>query len=133
MSIMPFDLPITFPSEVSRLKRQAEAERDWTATQRIAAVAQTLEVVRALASLMGCSARSHGHGVHLNYSSHLQRREKIPHSRTHFSDSGKEDGGKENDFPFPHLPKMEGGAVRGKGRSRPPIASQAFKAAPPRR
>ena len=53
---MPFDLPISFPSEVSRLKRQAETERDWTATQRIAAVAQTLEVVRALASAGGRSA-----------------------------------------------------------------------------
>jgi len=53
---MPFDLPISFPSEASRLKRQVETERDWTATQRIAAVAQTLEVVRTLASAGGRSA-----------------------------------------------------------------------------
>jgi hypothetical protein len=53
---MSFDLPISFPSEISRLKRQVETERDWTATQRIAAVAQTLEVVRALASAGGRSA-----------------------------------------------------------------------------
>jgi hypothetical protein len=50
---MAFDLPISFPSEVSCLRRQVETERDWTATQRIAAVAQTLEVVRALASAGG--------------------------------------------------------------------------------
>jgi hypothetical protein len=53
---MPFDLPISFPSEVSRLERQVATERDWTATQRIAAVAQTLEVVRALAAAGGRSA-----------------------------------------------------------------------------
>jgi hypothetical protein len=53
---MALDLPISFPSEVSRLKRQVETERDWTATQRIAAVAQTLELVRALASAGGRSA-----------------------------------------------------------------------------
>ena len=53
---MPFELPISFPSEASRLERQVETERGWTATQRIAAVAQTLEVVRALASAGGRSA-----------------------------------------------------------------------------
>ena len=53
---MPLDLHISFPSEVSRLKRQAETQRDWTATQRIAAVAQTLAAVRALASAGGRSA-----------------------------------------------------------------------------
>ena len=53
---MLLDLPISFPSEVSRLQRQAEIERDWTATQRIAAVAQTLKAVRALASAGGRSA-----------------------------------------------------------------------------
>jgi hypothetical protein len=53
---MPFELPISFPSEASRVKRQAETERDWTATQRIAAVAQTVEVVRALALAGGRSA-----------------------------------------------------------------------------
>ncbi len=53
---MLLDLTISFPSEVSRLERQAEIERDWTATQRIAAVAQTLKAVRALASAGGRSA-----------------------------------------------------------------------------
>lgn len=53
---MLLDLPISFPSEVARLERQVEIERDWTATQRIAAVAQTLRTVRALASAGGRSA-----------------------------------------------------------------------------
>jgi len=46
---MLLDLPIAFPSEVSRLERQVLIEHDWTPSQRIAAVAQTLKVVRALA------------------------------------------------------------------------------------
>jgi hypothetical protein len=53
---MPYDLAISFPSEVARLKRQVENERDWTATQRIAAVAQSLKLVRTLASAGGRSA-----------------------------------------------------------------------------
>ncbi len=54
---MSFNLPISFPSEVSRLRRQVEMERNWTATQRIAAVAQSLEVVQALAAAGGRSAQ----------------------------------------------------------------------------
>lgn len=53
---MSFDLPISFPSEVSRLRRQVEIEGNWTSTQRIAAVAQTLKAVKALASAGGRSA-----------------------------------------------------------------------------
>ena len=53
---MSLDLPISFPSEVSRLQRQVEIERNWTSTQRIAAVAQTLKAVNALASAGGRSA-----------------------------------------------------------------------------
>ena len=54
---MSLDLPISFPSEVSRLERQVEIERSWTPTQRIAAVADTLAVVKALASAGGRSAQ----------------------------------------------------------------------------
>jgi hypothetical protein len=50
------DLSISFPSEVSRLERQVEIERGWTATQRIAAVVESLKAVRALAAAGGRSA-----------------------------------------------------------------------------
>ena len=53
---MLHDLTISFPSEVTRLERQVEAERDWTATQRIAAVAEMLKAVKALAAAGGRSA-----------------------------------------------------------------------------
>ena len=50
------DPTISFPAEVARLERQVEIERDWTATQRIAAVAESLKVVTALAAAGGRSA-----------------------------------------------------------------------------
>ncbi len=53
---MLVDLGISFPSEVSRLERQVEIERDWTAAQRIAAVAQMLKAVRVLGLAGGQSA-----------------------------------------------------------------------------
>ena len=49
---MSLDLPISFPSEVSRLERQVEIERSWTPTQRLAAVADALAAAEAL-SLAG--------------------------------------------------------------------------------
>jgi hypothetical protein len=49
-------LPIKFPSQVSRIERQVEAERGWSASQRIAAVAESLDVVRALAAAGGRAA-----------------------------------------------------------------------------
>jgi hypothetical protein len=52
---MLLDRTISFPSEASRLERQAEIQRDWTATQRIAAVVETLKAVRALALAGGRS------------------------------------------------------------------------------
>ena len=51
--------PLIQPSRSLRRSRGSsgkEIECDWTATQRIAAVAQTLKVVRALASAGGRSA-----------------------------------------------------------------------------
>ena len=54
---MSLDLPFSFPSEVSRLQRQVEIERNWTSTQRIAAVAQTLKAVKALAAAGGRTAQ----------------------------------------------------------------------------
>jgi hypothetical protein len=53
--------PIKFPSEVSRIVRQVEAERGWSAEQRIAAVADSLDVVRALAVAGGRSAGQFEH------------------------------------------------------------------------
>ena len=53
---MLLDRTISFPSAVSRVERQVESERGWTATQRIAAVAETLKVIRALASAGGRTA-----------------------------------------------------------------------------
>jgi hypothetical protein len=54
---MSLELPISFPSEVSRLERQVEVERHWTSTQRIAAVAQSLKAVKAMAAAGGRSAQ----------------------------------------------------------------------------
>ena len=53
---MGLDLPISFPSEVSRLRRQVQLERDWTPTQRIAAVCESVKLVRALAAAGGRAA-----------------------------------------------------------------------------
>jgi hypothetical protein len=53
---MDFKLPISFPSQVARLERQVAIERGWTPTQRIAAVAESLKVVKALASAGGRAA-----------------------------------------------------------------------------
>jgi hypothetical protein len=53
---MSTKLPISFPSEVSRVERQVAAERGWTADQRIAAVAESLDVVRSLAEAGGRTA-----------------------------------------------------------------------------
>jgi hypothetical protein len=54
---MSLDLPISFPSEASRLQRQVEIERHWTCTQRIASVAQSLDAVKALAAAGGRTAQ----------------------------------------------------------------------------
>ena len=53
---MRIELPISFPSEASRVARQVELERGWTATQRIAAVAESLTVVREFARAGGRGA-----------------------------------------------------------------------------
>ncbi len=53
---MSRDIPISFPSQVERVKRQVEVERDWTPTQRIAAVAESVKLVKMLAAAGGRSA-----------------------------------------------------------------------------
>jgi len=52
---MSLKLPHAFPSNAERLRRQVEAQRGWTASQRIAAVAESLHAVRALAAAAGKS------------------------------------------------------------------------------
>ena len=55
---MRIELPISFPTESSRVARQVELERGWTATQRIAAVAESLTVVREFARAGGSAPNS---------------------------------------------------------------------------
>ncbi len=54
---MSLDLPIAFPSDVSRLQRQVELERDWTPTQRLQAVVDLLAVAEALSIAGGRRAQ----------------------------------------------------------------------------
>jgi hypothetical protein len=53
---MSLNLPISFPSEAERIRRQVEIQRDWTPTQRIAAVCESVDVINALAAAGGKAA-----------------------------------------------------------------------------